>query len=57
MKLVAVLATVLSVVSAVAIPAELQERQCLNNGTILCGDTNTTCQPPGTACIMRKGNN
>ncbi|XP_014561686.1 hypothetical protein COCVIDRAFT_22377 [Bipolaris victoriae FI3] len=75
MKLVAVLATVLSVVSAVAIPAELQERQCLNNGiactlpggngsccsgschAILCGDTNTTCQPPGTACVTRKGNN
>ncbi|EMD96858.1 hypothetical protein COCC4DRAFT_142218 [Bipolaris maydis ATCC 48331] len=32
MKLVAVLATVLSVASAVAIPAELQERQCIFNG-------------------------
>ncbi|EUC49748.1 hypothetical protein COCMIDRAFT_83997 [Bipolaris oryzae ATCC 44560] len=33
MKLVAVLATILSVASAVAIPVELQERQCLNNGS------------------------
>ncbi|EMD68650.1 hypothetical protein COCSADRAFT_79388 [Bipolaris sorokiniana ND90Pr] len=56
MKLVAVLATILSVASAVAIPVELQERQCLNNGTVLCGDSNTTCQPKGTACITRKGN-
>ncbi|KAJ5051043.1 hypothetical protein J3E72DRAFT_231163 [Bipolaris maydis] len=44
MKFIAIIAIVMSGVAATAIPAELQERQCIFNGHIVaCDPTNNQC--------------
>ncbi|EFQ91729.1 hypothetical protein PTT_11319 [Pyrenophora teres f. teres 0-1] len=42
MKLIAIIATLTTVVFAISIPLELQERQCLNNGQ-QCDILNNKC--------------
>ncbi|USP74742.1 hypothetical protein yc1106_02016 [Curvularia clavata] len=54
MKVIATIAAILGVASAIALPAELQERQCTNNGPIQCGGDVYNCEPPGTACVQGK---
>ncbi|CAE7185767.1 hypothetical protein P3342_008431 [Pyrenophora teres f. teres] len=70
MRLIAIIATLTTVVFAISIPLELQERQCLNNGqqcdilnnkccsgychAILCGGNVYNCETPQTACIPGK---
>ncbi|EMD95140.1 hypothetical protein COCC4DRAFT_149433 [Bipolaris maydis ATCC 48331] len=50
MKFIAIIAIVMSGVAATAIPAELQERQCIFNGPVPCGSSNEVCQPATTGC-------
>ncbi|EAT85690.1 hypothetical protein SNOG_07039 [Parastagonospora nodorum SN15] len=50
MKLITLIATFIAVTAAVAVPAELQERQCIFNGSSVCGGRTFTCQPQTTGC-------
>ncbi|KAH5334971.1 hypothetical protein HBI12_037600 [Parastagonospora nodorum] len=66
MKLITLIATFIAVTAAVAVPAELQERQCIFNGlgcdvvnnrccsgnceSYICGGRTFTCQPKDVGC-------
>ncbi|KAH6269844.1 hypothetical protein HBI42_036550 [Parastagonospora nodorum] len=62
MKLITLIATFIAVTAAVAVPAELQERQCIFNGlgcdvvnnrccsAYICGGRTFTCQPKDVGC-------
>ncbi|EMD60293.1 hypothetical protein COCSADRAFT_99361 [Bipolaris sorokiniana ND90Pr] len=53
MKFVTIITAIMSVAAATAISAELQERQCIPNGSVPCGSNNDVCQPITTGCKQK----